>query len=139
MLLQYAILGNELWPVRVIVKHVCLREALIVVVQLGDVTIGVREARIEVSLFQHHGVLVTIEQLNGTVLITNGHLTRVTDVNRTALTTLCSNFDNTIGTVLTPDGSCGSIFQYSDVQDIFSVHLQQLGKLFISSRCHIEV
>ena len=94
---------------------------------------------VEVLLLQHHGVLVTIEQLHAFRLVGSRKTQAVGHLRLASGTALGLDFDNTIGTLRTPDGRCGSILQHGDALDVLRVDVQQLSKLLVIGRGEVEV
>ena len=116
---------NFLHPVGIVIPvlKLCPRA---VVVDFVDVRgSGSTLRRIVVHLLQHHRVVVTIQQVVALWLPAGLHTQGVVYTRCTTRTTLGGNRDNTVSTTRTPDGRCGSIFQYIDLINIRGVHRQQ--------------
>ena len=94
---------------------------------------------IEVLLLQHHGVLVTVEQLHAFRLVGSRKTQAVGNLRLASGTALGLDFDDTIRTLRTPDGRCGSILQHGDALDVLGVDVQQLGKLLVVGRGEVEI
>ena len=129
---------HQLQPVGIVVIHLVLRERG-VVVQLGDVTGLVTHGGVEVLLLQQHRVLVTVQHLVALRLVGTSQTEAVVDAGLTTRTTLGLDLDDTVRTLRTPDGGCGSILQHRDALDILRVDVQQFGKLLLVGRREVEV
>ena len=112
-------------PVGVVVEHVALGELGVVgIVDFLDVGSLVNLVRIEVGLFQHHGVLVAVEQLEAGGLTGDNAGERVAHLSGTAATALRGDLNDTVTALATPNGSGGTVLEHLDVLNILSVHLQ---------------
>ena len=83
-----------------------------------------------IGFLEHHGVAVTVEHLHAFGL--PGAREAVAEVygSFTACTTTSGDFNHTVRTAGTPDGSSGGIFQDFDALDVFGCNLEECGELF---------
>ena len=141
MVLSPTSLLDALHPVGVVVVHFFLGELChrLDVTDFGNVTGSVAEQRVEVFLFQQHGVLVAIEQLDALGLVGARETVAVGDLRLAACTALRLNLDDTIGTLRTPDSCSSGIFQYGDALNVLGVDVQQLGELLVVGSRDVEV
>ena len=119
-------------PIGVVVEVVVDVGFVGVVVQLGDASSdAVALCGIEVCLFQHHGVAVTVQHLVAVGL--PGAVELIGEVHLCGTTTTAAqlDFDNTVGTSHTPLGGGSGILQYGDALDILGVHVQQGRELLL--------
>ena len=133
MALVPAGLGYCLHPVSIVVPVVVLSPTL-VVVQLIDVAGIVVLCGIEVGLLQHHGVVITREEVIAIGLEGTGQFQRVAHLGGTLGTTLGGQLDHTVTTLATIDGRGGGILQHVDAGDV-----EQFGKFLVVGTCHIKV
>ena len=105
----------------------------------GSVRSGVVLTGVEVGLLQHHGVVVTTQQVIALGLMGGCELQGVGHVGLATDTTLGGQLDDTVTTLRTIDGRCGSVLQHVDGGDVLRVDVQQFSELLVVGTCHIEV
>ena len=101
MVLAPTSLLHSIYPVGIIVIHLILRELTTRdIVNLIDVITGIGiHVRIEILLFQQHGVLVTVQQFHTVRLIGSGQTEAIGYARITTCATLGLDLDNTITTL----------------------------------------
>ena len=130
-------LGDGVAPVGIVVVLLVFRERR-VVVQFRDIGGGIALLRIEVTLLQQHGVVVTRQQIITLWLVGTCQFQGVLESGFTTGTTLGGEFDDTVTTLRTVDGRSGSILQHADVGDILRVDIQQLSETLVVGCVHIK-
>ena len=95
--------------------------------------------RIEVSLFQVHGVVVTIEEFVAFWLPTACETVRILHRGLALGTTLGLDFNHTVSTLRTPNGCCCSVLEDGDRLDILGVDIEEFGKLLFVGIGVVEV
>ena len=139
VILVPASLQHFLHPVGIVVPvlKLCPRA---VVVDLVDVRRGRGALRgIVVHLLEHHGVVVTVQQVVALRLPAGLNAQRVVHAGSTAGTTLGTDLNDTVGTTRTPDGRSGSILQHLDILDVGGVHGEQRGVGLLVGILEVEV
>ena len=138
VLLQQTVLDHFLPPVGVVVIHFIFRERR-VVVEFHDVARCIRKQRIVVSLLHQHRILVTIQHAHTCRLVSQRRAVGIAHTSLTTLTTLRLDFNHTISTLRTPNGSTRCILQHRDGSNIVGVHIQQLRPLVLTRIRIVEV
>ena len=94
-------LFHGIYPVSIVVIHLILREFTTrLVVDFVDIGTGTSlQVRIEIFLFQHHGVLVTIEEVHAFRLVGAGQTEAIGHSGLTTDTAFGLDLDNTISTL----------------------------------------
>ena len=118
-------------PVRVLIIVGIISRTVGEIHQLNNAGSRITLFRIEVSLLQHHRIAGTIEHVQSLRLPRARKTVVETDTRLTTASAACGDFDHTIRTARTPDGSCGSILQDLDAGDIVGRHLQQSSELLL--------
>ena len=131
-------LCNGILPISIIVILLILRECW-VIVDFWNISSTILLFRIKVSLLEQHCIVVTTQQFISLRLICTCETQRVRDAWRTALTSFCFDFNNTICTLRTIYCSSSGILQYCQLLNILWVDVQKLSKLFIVGTTHIKV
>ena len=116
MLMALAELRHSVYPVSIVIPvFPVTRMVRLVVVQLIDRRRGGRILGLVVQfLFQHHGILVTVEQFIGRGLPGACKLIAVVHLGLASRTALGLDLDDTVGTLGTPHSRRGSILQNRD-------------------------
>ena len=118
-------------PVRVLIIVGIISRTVGEIHQLNNAGSRITLFRIEVGLLQHHRIAGTIEHVQSLRLPRARETVVETDTRLTTASAACGDFDHTIRTARTPDGSCGSILQDLDAGDIVGRHLQQSSELLL--------
>ena len=83
--------------------------------------------------------MVTIQQTDATGLMGEGGTVGILHLGLATGTTLRLDFDDTVGTLRTIDGSTCRIFQHGNGGDVVGVHVEEFSKLVFCGIGIVEV
>ena len=134
-------LCDFVYPIRVLVVVTIIRGVVLEVHDFRDARLLFREdARVVISLLQHHGVAVTVQHIHAGRLPSTRETVAEVHLRLTAGTTTGGDFDYTVRTSRTPDSGSGGVLQHLDAGDIFGGNLEKGGKLlFVLHVVEVEV
>ena len=125
-------LSDFVYPIRVLIIVAIIRRVVLEIHDFRNAGLFFRQdARVVISLLQHHGIAVTIEHLHAFGLPRTREAVREVHACFTTGTTAGGDFDNTVRTSGTPDCRSGRVLQNLDAGNIFGRNLQQGGKLLL--------
>ncbi len=110
-----------------------------VVVQFDYIGGQVAQRRVEISFFEHHGVLISGQHIESFGLMRSRKFVGIGEPGRPPDTPAGFDHYNPIGPLRTPDSGSSSILENSYAFDIFHIDVQQLSKALLVSRSHIKI
>ncbi len=131
--------GDFFNPVGVVVVVPKESRAVLNIAIFRDIPLIGVQGRVEVLFFHKHGVLVAVEQRYRLGHKGRGEPVRILYSGFAPGSFFCGDLQHAIGSLSSPDGRGGRVFEHHDFQDVVGIDGEQLGVLFFTGCGKVKI